>query len=102
MKLSANKVCQLLDISAMTLRNWYGWYNDPSIQKPEDTPELPQFKREGVGGKRIWQSEDIPKLKEFQKWIPRGRGGVMGAYNSKSWGVRGKEIRKRQGLDSDD
>lgn len=88
-KLTANKVAQHLDIAVKTLDSWYKFYNDPEIEKPEDMPELPAYQQETERGTRYWKEEDLPKLEKFQAWIPKGRGGVMGAVNSKYWSKKG-------------
>ena len=93
-RLTATQVCYHLNISVITLNNWYGWYFSTDIEKPEDTPELPLYEQSGPRAPRYWRESDIPKLKAFQNWIPRGRGGVMGEYNSKYWGDRGKNIKR--------
>lgn len=79
--LSVNKVAQELDVSPLTISNWYGWYNAEDSVIPEDCPGLPPFTRYGKGGKRMWKEEDIEQLKAFQAWIPRGNQGVMGNWN---------------------
>ncbi len=88
--LTATKVSQYLDISVPTLNNWYNWYNNPQFEKPEDTPELPAYIQNGKRSTRYWNEEDLPKLIEFKKWVPKGRGGVMGEFNAQFWGERGK------------
>ena len=94
MKLTATKVSQRLGVSVTTLSNWYKWYNDETIEKPVGMPELPPYEQAHPRSPRYWNKEDIPKLVKFQKWIPKGRGGVMGAYNSRFWGERGKKKHK--------
>lgn len=79
--LSVNKVAQELDVSTLTISNWYGWFNAEDSIIPEDCPGLPPFTRHGRGGKRMWKKEDVDQLKEFQSWIPRGNQGVMGNWN---------------------
>lgn len=80
--LSASRVANSLDISVKTLTNWYKWYLDDSIEKPDDFPKLPDYLQEHVGGPRFWTEADVEQLREFQAWIPRGRGGVMGRISS--------------------
>ena len=59
-------------------------------------PELPDFKREGTRGPRYWNQEDLPKLQAFRDWLPKGRGGVMGDWNARFWGARGKRAIKNK------
>lgn len=89
-KISANKVAQYLDITVVTLNNWYYWYNSPESKKPQDTPYLPPYSQLTPRGKRYWDKADLRALRKFQKWLPRGRGGVMGIASSRYWGSRNK------------
>lgn len=93
---SANKISQYLDISVQTLNNWYKWYNDPNIKKPEDTPFLPPFIQESPRGRRLWSEDYLYDLKKFKEWVPRGRGGVMGQVNFHLWGERGVRAQKNK------
>ena len=92
--LTASKVCNQLDISNRTLDNWYRFYNNSDIKKPSKMPVLPQYIQKSVRGPRYWKPEDIPQLKKFKKWVPKGRYGVMGAVNEKYWA---KDKRKNSG-----
>lgn len=82
--LSATKVIQQLDISARTLDSWYKFYNGP-YEKPEGMPELPEYTQTRPRGPRFWKQSDMPALKAFKEWIPKGRGGVMGRVNEHCW-----------------
>lgn len=86
--LSAKEVSRKLKISVMTLGNWYAWYNNPEYPKPAEMPSLPPYFRVDNKGTRAWNIADFKELEKFKKWIPRGRGGVMAAQSSKSWGRR--------------
>lgn len=99
--LTATKVAQHLDISVPTLNNWYKWYNNQEFEKPENTPELPEYTQEGKRGTRYWDKVDLPKLVQFKKWIPRGRAGVMGESNAQFWGERGKRALRNKHLQND-
>lgn len=81
--LTASKVANQLDIAVKTLTNWYKWYQDSSIEKPEDFPRLPEYIQTHKNGPRYWTQEDVEQLKKFQAWIPRGRNGLMGAVSCK-------------------
>ncbi len=96
MKLTATKVSQKLGVSVTTLTNWYKWYTLSALtmKLPKDCPELPPYEQDHPRGIRYWNPEDLPKLVKFKKWIPKGRGGVMGEYNSRFWGARGKKKPK--------
>lgn len=76
--MTATQVCYVLNIANKTLNNWYRWYYDDSITKPKDFPKLPDYIQTHERGPRYWTKDDIPKLRAFQEWIPKGRNGVMG------------------------
>lgn len=92
--LTANKVAQHLDISVITLTNWYKWYNNDEYEKPANMPKLPDYIQAGSRGTRHWYKDELPMLEVFKEWLPKGRGGVMGQYNAKFWGERGKRALK--------
>lgn len=83
--LTASAVANKLGVSVKTLTNWYKWYNDESIAKPEKFPELPPYKQDSPRSRRYWEKKDLPKLKAFRDWIPKGRNGLMGAINKQFW-----------------
>lgn len=89
--LSATKVTQFLDISYNTLNAWYKWYNDDQYVKPKDTPYLPPYTQAHPRAPRLWKADDLYYLRKFKEWIPKGRSGVMGEFNSKYWGTRNKK-----------
>lgn len=96
--LTASKVANQLDISVTTLNHWYGWYRAEDIEKPEGVPPLPDYNQQGINGTRYWSQEDVEMLRKFKEWMPKGRAGIMGNYNARFWGKRGKEIQARKGL----
>ena len=81
--LTASKVANRLDIAVKTLTNWYKWYSDETIEKPEKFPKLPMYTQEHKNGPRYWSESDIEELRKFKEWLPRGRAGVMGAVSCK-------------------
>ncbi len=88
--LTATKVSQYLDISVQTLTNWYKWQEHCRTLEQTNLPYLPAYKQAGERAPRYWDEKDLPILQEFKNKIPKGRGGVMGQYNAKFWGDRGK------------
>lgn len=96
-KLTANQVCGILNIGVNRLSAWYSWYMDDKYQKPEGLPELPPYEQSEPHGKRYWNEEDVPKIQEFKQFIGRGRAGVMGEYNARSWQKRGKRALENKG-----
>lgn len=93
---TATKISQFLDISVPTLNSWYKWYNDPTFVKPIDTPYLPPYIQKSKMGIRYWDEDCLYYLRKFKDWLPRGRGGVMGDMNARSWGERGKRALKNK------
>lgn len=89
-RITVNKVAQFLDVSVVTINNWYKWYNNEAFTKPKETPYLPPYQQDHPRGVRYWTEDDLYDLKKFRDWIPRGRGGVMGEQNASYWGERGK------------
>jgi hypothetical protein len=81
--LTASSVANALDISVKTLTNWYKWYQDDSIEKPENFPKLPEYIQYHKNSPRYWTNDDLKMLKKFQEWLPRGRKGVMGDISCK-------------------
>lgn len=86
-KLRAIDVAYRLGISIPTLNTWYKWYLDEDAEKPEDMPELPMYTKRTAKptSTRYWVETDIPKIKAFQEWLPKGRNGLMAKYNSMYW-----------------
>lgn len=95
---TATQVAAILQISVPTLTNWYTWYNNPSYDKPDDLPVLPEYTRSGnsLRSARQWSEQDVEQIKQFQSFIKRGKGGFMGDFNAKFWGDRGKRALKNK------
>ena len=96
-KLKAIEIAYELKISVTTLNNWYKWYMDDEMEKPDNVPELPKYEQAGPRATRYWKESDIEKIKKFQNWIPRGGAGVMGEQSAKYWGDRGIRALKNKG-----
>lgn len=95
-KITVTKVTNALDISVRTLDNWYRYYNDPTAEKPDDMPELPAYEQSSLKGIRYWDEEDLPKIKEFKEWVPRGRAGLMGRTNERYWSKEHRKNKKQE------
>lgn len=80
-QLTAQQVVVLLGISENTLNFWYRFKR----QNPDNeiAQLLPEYMSEGVRGKRYWKKDDLWKLIEFQKSVPKGRNGIMGTVTQK-------------------
>lgn len=86
------EICYLLGINPITLINWYRYIeNTPPEEIPKDCPGLPPYKLKEDGKTKVWHGYALHQLYDFQKWIPRGRAGVMGKINEIYWK---KEYRK--------
>lgn len=70
-KYSTVVVCERLNISQQTLQKWYHWYKTKTI----DCPELPVPTK--LGRCNFYTNDDIIKLSEFKRWLPRGCKGIM-------------------------
>lgn len=88
--LTAGAVCLRVGVSTKTLNNWYAWYLDPDMEKPESTPELPMYVQDREKGPRYWSEESVEKLIAFKEWLPKGRNGVMGRFNERYWSKKSK------------
>ena len=87
-RLTATKISQKLNVSVSMLNIWYYWYNNPEFVKPKDVPLLPAYEQATPRAPRYWKSDDLKDLRKFQKWIPKGRGGVMGEATRRYRGAR--------------
>lgn len=92
-KLTATDVAHIVGVSVPTLTNWYKWYNDDKYKKPVGTPSLPSYEQIGSRTPRYWDKGDVDKLIKFKEWLPKGRAGVMGEFNSKSWVKKEKPLQ---------
>ena len=88
-------VAYALKVSTQTINNWYRWKNDPNTELPVSAPPLPDFVRLS-NNRRKWKSTDLPALKKFAKWVPKGRAGKMGNSNFKYWGDRGTRAQENK------
>ena len=93
--MTATQVIKELDISAHTLDSWYKYYQSDE-PKREDMPKLPNYIQTRARGPRYWNADDIPALRAFKDWIPRGRGGVMGRINEKYWSDKYRNNKKKE------
>lgn len=79
--LKIQEVACLLGCSVNTINHWYAFKR----AKPNDeyAKLLPDFIQNGDRQCRYWKQDDIWKLIEFQKQIPKGRNGVLGVVTQK-------------------
>ena len=75
--LTASFVCNKLDISVKTLTRWYEWYYKKNPTGDSNIPELPEYIQAHDRAPRYWRKEDLPQLRKFKAWVPKGRAGVM-------------------------
>ncbi len=74
-KMTAAEVCKELDISWVTLNNWYRYKRENSDD--ELAKILPDYEKEHEKSQRLWKKSDIEKLKEFKEKRNLGRNGQM-------------------------
>lgn len=79
--LNCTQVAILLGISVPTLNFWYRFKKENPDN--EYARLLPEFQRLKNNQARYWKREDVWKLAEFQKSIPKGRSGVMGCVTQR-------------------
>mgnify|MGYP002623803921 CR=1 FL=1 len=79
-----NQLCDKLDVSIWTIRNWYSWEKQLLKEGKITEPYLPQPKKfEDVQGKpRMWTDDAIAELKKYKDNIVIGRNGVYGKYTN--------------------
>lgn len=80
----AANVCEQLNITQWTLRNWYAWEKkqlNSNIISETYLPK-PQILEHQKGKPRVWTQEQIEQLKEYKKNIITGRNGIFGAYSN--------------------
>lgn len=94
--LTASEISYLIGVSIYTLNNWYRWAGDAAFSKPPDAPKLPRYWQGRPRGPRLWKEGDLPLLRLFKEWVPKGRGGVMGQSNSRLWGDRGLRAERNR------
>jgi hypothetical protein len=80
-------VCDELQISNWTLRNWYMWETKALADGIITEAQLPQPIRleHTKGTPRIWTEEMVEQLKEFQRNIVSGRNGIFGVYSNPNY-----------------
>ena len=83
-KYSVNEICELLNISAFTLRHWYDLQTkqikDGLIEKEYlPTPERDMTMK---GRPRYWTEKQLRELKDYQASITYGRNGIYGVYSN--------------------
>lgn len=84
-------VCFYVEVSQLTIKNWYTWLEAPDHFKPAKMPKMPKIYRKSRDGVRYWKKSEVPYLLVFREWL-RGEGwGAMADYNAYFWGKRGEK-----------
>lgn len=83
-KYSVTEICEILNISAFTLRHWYDLQTKQKNDGLIETDYLPIPNRDTTmkGRPRYWTGEQLQKLQEYQSSITYGRNGIYGAYSN--------------------
>ena len=89
--LNATEVALAAGISVHTLDLWYRFKK----QNPENeyVKILPSYTKKTMKSNRYWKQNDVWKLIEFKKRIPKGRNGIMGSVTQKYIKKQTKEDR---------
>lgn len=79
--LKIQELAVLLGCSVNTINHWYAYKK----MKPDSefAKILPDFIQQGERQCRFWKQEDVWKLVEFQKNLPKGRNGILGCVTQK-------------------
>lgn len=92
--ISLSRAALLLDISAMTLKRWYIWYESPRYEVP-DGLELPAYVYRDKRGTKFFKMSDVPKLRQFQELVHGPYHGCMAQFNADvAWGKRGQRFER--------
>lgn len=93
-RLSISKMAQLLNVSTITVKRWYAWYENDNYEKPQDLV-LPPYVKDNRGTK-FFLPEDIEVFERFKDLINNQYRGVMAEFNAYyQWGKYGKSRLKR-------
>ncbi len=85
-EISVTELAYELNVHYGTIDYWYKWQRliagTEKFEKLKNSgmPILPKFKRinNNPRGKRLWEKEDIKKIKEFKNWVENdGRGNLI-------------------------
>ena len=91
--LMLEEVAVLIGVSGKTINNWYMFKKQ--FPDNEYAQILPEFIQKGGRQTRYWKESDIAKLLMFERSIPTGRGGVMGAITQKYLKKKGEKHDKQ-------
>lgn len=92
---STARTAQILDVSTITLKRWYKWYEDDSYTKPKGL-KLPEYTTDNRGT-RFFTMEQIQELHQFQIDLRSKYRGIMADFNAvNQWGQRGTKIMKNK------
>ena len=79
--LNASEVALLVGCTVPILNMWYKWKSEEPDN--EVAKLLPEFIRIGNRRTRYWKPDDVYKIIEFRRHIPRGRNGIMGKVSQR-------------------
>lgn len=96
---STARTAQILDISTITLKRWYKWYEDDSYEKPCEL-KLPEYTRDNRGT-RFFTMQAVQELQQFKIDLHTKYRGCMAKFNAvHQWGARGKVILENKEVKS--
>ena len=94
-KFSTSRAAQILDVSTITLKRWYKWYEDDSYTKPKGL-KLPEYTTDNRGT-RFFTMLAIQQLEDFKNKLKTEYRGCMADFNAVTqWGQRGTKIMENK------
>lgn len=92
---STSRAAQILDVSTITLKRWYKWYEDDSYIKPTGL-KLPEYTTDARGTK-FFTMLAIQQLEDFKIKMQKEYRGCMADFNAvNQWGQRGTKIMENK------
>lgn len=96
---SISQAALLLDVSTITIKRWYKWWESDNFPKPEGL-YLPPYTFMDRRKTKYFKKEDIAKLSEFSNALQTTHRGAMSEFNAAyQWGKRGTTALEKKGLD---
>lgn len=98
--LSISRAALEIDISVVTIKRWYKWWESDQFEKPDDL-YLPPYQYMDRRKTKYFKKDDIVKLKAFNIALQTTHRGAMSEFNAAyQWGKRGGRALTNKGLDA--
>lgn len=96
--LSISRAAIEVDVSVVTIKRWYKWWESESFEKPDDL-HLPPYQHMDRRKTKYFRKDDIVKLRAFKAALQTTHRGVMSEFNAAyQWGKRGDRALTNKGL----